>query len=83
MCVKPLGCSIVGGIQYVADNLTRTCVPKCPASEHNFADMAKQLCVARCPDGFYGYNSTLKCVQECLDPTNGSYDGSYADPQLN
>lgn len=63
MCVVPLDCSIVGGVQYVADNSTKKCVQKCPSNVHNYADMQKYLCVAVCPTGFYGYNSTLRCVQ--------------------
>ena len=82
MCVVSTNCSLVGIVQYVADNKTKTCVPKCPSDVHNFADMVKFLCVAKCPVTFFGYNSTLKCVQECKDPTNNSYDGSFADPQL-
>ena len=82
MCVVPLNCSIVGGVQYVADNKTKTCVPICPSDVHNFADMLKYLCVAVCPPSYYGYNSTLVCKQECKDATN-SFDGSFADPQLN
>ena len=59
MCVLPLSCSNVGGIQYRADNKTKQCVPNCPADVHNFADMVKYLCVAVCPSGYYGYNETL------------------------
>lgn len=83
MCVVPLDCSEVGGVQFVADNLTNKCVNKCPSSLINYADMDKFLCVARCPPAFYGYNSTLECVQSCEYPDNSTYDGSYADPQLN
>jgi hypothetical protein len=82
MCVVPLGCSVVGGVQYVADNKTKTCVPICPNDVHNFADMNKYLCVSVCPSSYYGYNSTLKCVLECKDPISGVFDGSFADSQL-
>jgi len=83
MCVVPLSCSVVSTTQYVADNQTKKCVNKCPSTVQNYADMAKYLCVAICPTGFYGYNSTLKCVAACTYPTNSSYDGSFADPQIN
>jgi hypothetical protein len=84
MCVVSLGCSVdASSNQFVADNLTKKCVNKCPGSVQNFADMAKFLCVAKCPQGFYGYNSTLKCVQQCKFPANNTYDGSFADPLLN
>lgn len=82
MCVVPLSCSINNGTQYVADNLTKYCVSKCPASVLNFADMVKYLCVAECPKNYFGFNSTLACQSSCKDPTNNSYDGSYADAQL-
>ena len=81
-CVIPTDCSIVGGVQYVADNKTKKCVNKCPSDVHNFADMNKMLCVAVCPTGYYGYNTTLKCVTQCKDATP-AYDGSFADPQIN
>ena len=63
-CVVPLSCSIVGGVQYVADNTTKKCVIKCPANTAiftNYADMVKFLCVARCPNNYYGFNTTLRC----------------------
>ena len=83
LCVVPLNCSKVSNNQYVADNLTKTCVQKCPGTVHNFADMMKFLCVARCPSGFYGHNTTLVCQANCTYPTISTYDGSFADPQLN
>lgn len=44
--------------------------------------MNKKLCVAQCPRGYYGFNSTKKCQQYCKH-ANGSNDGSYADYQIN
>lgn len=83
LCVVPLNCSKVSNNQSVADNLTKTCVEKCPDTVHNFADMAKFLCVARCPFGFFGHNTTLVCQTNCTYPDISTYDGSFADPQLN
>ena len=82
MCVVPLGCSVVGGIQYRADNKTKKCVAACPSDVHNFADMVKYLCVAVCPTGYYGFNSTLECQTQCKNPVTNLFDGSFADPQL-
>ena len=33
----------------------------------NWADFDKNLCVAKCPDGMYGYNETRECQSECRD----------------
>ena len=55
---------MVGGVQYVADNTTKKCVIKCPVINStfiNYADMQKFLCVARCPNSYYGFNTTLRC----------------------
>jgi hypothetical protein len=48
----------------------------------NFADMVKYLCVAKCPKNYFGFNSSLACQLACKNPTNNSFDGSYADAQL-
>lgn len=61
MCVYSTGCSLVGLVQYVADNITQECLPECPnnnASYLNYADMVKKLCVAVCPHDYFGYNDT-------------------------
>jgi hypothetical protein len=83
LCVVPLNCSLISTTQYVADNLTQTCVAICPSTVHNFADMVKFLCVAQCPLNYYGHNTTLACQAACTYPTASIYDGSFADPQLN
>jgi hypothetical protein len=86
LCVVPLNCSIVSLVQYVADNLTKSCVVKCPSinsSYINYADMNKYLCVKRCPTSYYGQNDTLRCQLNCTYPNASVYDGSYADSQLN
>jgi hypothetical protein len=44
--------------------------------------MNKRLCVAECPDSYYGFNTTLTCNQACKFSNNNSYEGSYADPQI-
>ena len=36
MCVVPLNCSIVSLVQYVADNLTKSCVVKCPSINSSY-----------------------------------------------
>jgi hypothetical protein len=82
MCVVSTDCSLVNTVQYVADNRTKQCLPGCPplTTVINWADLAKKLCVAKCPYNKYGDNNTLTCVDECK--TAGVYNGEYADPQL-
>lgn len=68
MCVVSTDCSLIGVIQYVADNDTKQCVSSCPpltASFVNWADMAKKLCVAKCPYNKFGDNTTLSCKDSC------------------
>jgi len=43
--------------------------------------MQKFLCVARCPNSYYGFNTTLRCELTCKF-SNNTYEGSYADAQL-
>ena len=83
MCVVSTGCTVVGGIQYVADNLTKECISECPDQNVilNYADMNKKLCVAVCPHDYFGYNATKECQLECKDASD-TYTGEYADPQL-
>lgn len=50
-CVS--NCSISNGIQYLADNSTRTCVQTCPKIQGTFADP------------FY----TMSCAKSCPSPT--------------
>jgi hypothetical protein len=75
MCVLPIDCSTVGGIKYAADNTSRSCLSQCPPFNVviNWADMDKQLCVAKCPTGYYGYNSTRVCQLECRDSNTSSW----------
>ena len=60
MCVVSTDCSNVGGVQFVADNLTKKCISECPDQSVilNYADMNKFLCVAVCPHNYFGYNDT-------------------------
>ena len=87
LCVLPLYCSYnMSSLLHVADNLTKTCVSKCPninSSYINYADLNKKLCVARCPHGYFGQNDTLNCQTTCTYPNASTYDGSFADPQTN
>ena len=65
MCVLSTGCSLAVNLtQYVADNLTKQCLPGCPPHSTiiNWADMTKKLCVAKCPYNKFGDNNTLRCV---------------------
>lgn len=84
LCVVSLNCSYnMSSLQHIADNLTKTCVAKCPSINStyiNYADLNKKLCVARCPQGYYGQNDTLNCQTTCTYPTSATYDGSFADP---
>lgn len=83
MCVLSVHCSIIGGIQHVADNISRECLPQCPPQTvvYNWADMAKLLCVAICPHGYYGFNSSLECQTECRASSSSPWVNQFADPQ--
>lgn len=40
----------------------------------------KRLCVAKCPHGYYGYNTTKKCQTECrADPSDAWATGTSAE----
>lgn len=76
MCVISTLCSLAAnGTQYVADNLTKQCLPGCPPHSTiiNWADLSKKLCVAKCPDNKFGDNNTLTCVDSCK--TGGVFNG--------
>jgi hypothetical protein len=83
LCVVPLNCSLISTTQYVADNLTKTCVSICPSTVHNFADLNKFLCVSQCPHNYYGHNSSMNCQTNCTFPNPSVFDGTFADPQIN
>lgn len=85
MCVISTDCSLVGSIQYVADNGTKQCVAGCPpltAVFVNWADMQKKLCVAQCPYNQFGDNNTLTCKNACDNANTIDGTREYADPQL-
>lgn len=44
--------------------------------------MDKYLCVAKCPTGYFGYNTSKVCQLECRDSPSSSWANQFADPQL-
>ena len=67
----------MNGVQYFAQNSTKTCVFQCLSP--NYGDLGLHLCVPKCNTTFYGENTTRLCisVSSC-----GSYS-AYAEKQNN
>lgn len=57
-------CYEVDGIQYFADDTTRTCVQKCPLNR--WASIADSVCLEEC-GAFYKNMHTQVCVENCPD----------------
>ena len=46
---------------YFADNLTRSCLNKCPSDPFTFADPFVKQCVFQCSTGYFGYFDNRTC----------------------
>ncbi len=56
-------CQIVGGVYYFADDVTRSCVTKCPTKVHNtWGDRLIFKCVKNCTRKQYRDVTTYECV---------------------
>lgn len=63
VCVGLYSCYAVGGVAYYADDVSRTCVQKCPMSR--WADTTLFTCVPTCPTNYFRNNNNQVCVINC------------------
>lgn len=63
ICVDVTNCFAVGGVPYYADDVSRTCVQKCPLTR--WADTNLFKCVYTCPSNYFRNNNDQTCVINC------------------